>query len=82
MTDTEFSNYIRSIRRRAYSIAYCLTEARQRATATGKAHYAYLARTLQRNIMADIDAVLSDLESDRVSDWHGAAAEALGADED
>jgi hypothetical protein len=41
-----------------------------------------LARTLQRNIMADIDAVLSDLESDRVSDWHGAAAEALGADED
>lgn len=82
MTDTEFSNYIRSIRRCADLIADCLTDARQCATATGKADYAYLARTLQRNIMADIDAVLSDLESDHVSDWHGAATEALGADED
>lgn len=82
MTDTEFSNYIRSIRRRSDLMAGCLTDARQCATATGKADYAYLARTLQHNMAADIDAVLSDLEGDRVNDWHGAAAEALGADED
>ena len=78
MTDIEFSNYIRSIRRCADLIADCLTDARQCTTATGKADYAYLARTLQSNIAADIDAVLSDLEGDCVNDWHAAAAETLG----
>lgn len=78
MTDIEFSNYIRSIRRCADLIADCLTDAHQCTTATGKTDYAYLARTLQSNIAADIDAVLSDLEGDRVNDWHAAAAETLG----